>query len=128
MHSDQAIVTGCVGWSSQTGAIGRHRPNRHFEQATHNGGCAEFNMARVAGTTAKVTRRTSTIWVDVKPAKVYRDARQSDSDSGIAEVMISAYFEQPSQLQPAASTQVASSFTGYPPPEDIGTQAGSAPS
>jgi len=83
VHSDQAMVNGCVGWTSQTGTIGCHEPNRRFEQATRNGGSADIDMARVAGSTAEVTRRTASVWADIKPTKLYSGVGQSDLDSGI---------------------------------------------
>jgi len=61
------------------------------------GRCADVDMAGVAGSTAEVTRRSSSVWADVKPAKLYSRVGQSDSDSSITEVMPSAYFGQPNQ-------------------------------
>jgi len=98
VHTDQAMVSGCIIWISQTGAVGRHEPNRGSEQATCNGGCTDVDMAGVACSTAEVTRQISCIWADVEPAKLYAGVGQSDSDSSIVNIMERAYFKQPNQL------------------------------
>jgi len=128
VHINQALVSGRVGWTSETGAVGRREPNGRFEQATSNGRRTNVDTTGVASNTAEVIRQTSSIWADVEPAKFYPGVGQSDSYSGIAEVMPPAYFGQPNQLRPAASTQVTSSFIGYPLPVDGGTGAAPAPS
>ena len=61
VRTDQAMVRVCDSWTSQTGAIERREPNGRFEQATHNGRFVDVDTAIVAGSTAKVTRRTSSI-------------------------------------------------------------------
>jgi len=98
VHTDQSMVSGHVGWTSQTGTIGRREPNGRFEQATHNDGRAEVDTAGVVGSIAEVSRRASSAWADVELAKLYAGVGQSNSDSGIAEVMQPAYFGQPNQL------------------------------
>jgi len=105
VHANQATVSGCVGWTSQTGAVGRREPDGRFKQATRNGGRANVNMAGVVGSTAEVTRWTSSVCADVELAKLYASVGHSDSDSSIAEIMQLAYFGQPNQLRPAAPTQ-----------------------
>jgi len=128
VHTDQATVSGCVGWISQTGAVGHHEPNGGFEKATCNGGRADVDLAWVAGSTAEVTRETFCIWADVEPAKLYAGVGQSDLDFSIADIMQPAYFGQENQLQAAAPTQAMSSFDSYPPPVNMGTGAVSVPS
>ena len=86
------MVNGRISWTSQTGTIGCTKPNRRFEQAIRNGRCADIDMAGIASSTAEVTRQTASTGASVKPTKLYSfGVGQSDSDSGITEVMPLAY-------------------------------------
>jgi len=78
-----------------------------------------FDMAGVAGSTRRMTRQTTPAWADVRLVGLYPGAGSSEQDSGIAEVMHSAYPGQHRQSRLAAS---------YPPPVDIGADLVRVPS
>ena len=126
--ADQATVSVCVGWTSQTGTVGCREPDGRYKQATCNGKRASVDKAQVAGSTVEVTSRTPSVWAGVELAKLYAGVGSSDLDSGIAEITQSVYFGQPNQLRPAMPTQSASSYVGYPSAMDMGAWMASVPS
>jgi len=70
VHADQAMVSGCVGWTGQAIATEHCEPGGHVELTAPDGRRAGIDAARVAGSNVDTASWTPSVWVGVEPAKL----------------------------------------------------------
>jgi len=121
VRADQAMVSGCVGWTGQAIATGYREPGGHIEPTVPDGRGAGIDAARVAGSNVDTASQTLSVWAGVEPAKLYTGVGTSYLDAGIAGIPQPAYLGQPRY----APTQLASGQICHPLVFDPG--AGTAP-
>jgi len=98
VHTDQATVSGRVGWTGQATAAVYRESGGHLEWTVPDGRCAGIDTARVAGSNVDTASRTPSIWAGVEPAKLYTGVGTSYLDAGIAGISQPTYLGQPIQL------------------------------
>jgi len=125
VHADQAMVSGRVDWTGQATATGYRGPGGQVGQTVPSGRRAGTDTAIVAGSNDDTASRTPSVWVGVKPAKLYTGVGTSYMDAGTTGILLPAYLGQPTQLRPAAPIQLASGQFYHPLVYNIG--AGTAP-
>jgi len=107
MRADQAMVSGCIGWTGQTTAAGYREPGGQVWQTVPDGRRTGSDMAKVAGSNIDTASWTPSIWAGVELAKLYTGVRTSYMDAGAAGILQPEYLGQPTQLRPAAPIQLA---------------------